>query len=94
MWPVQSFRGAWGEAFRNQCNALGPAQRDITIKETTMNTNSNTNTSGMSEVRELIDDELDAVNGGAVDAFIWFGCVDGSHIGQYQTGGSSERKAG
>jgi hypothetical protein len=68
---------------------LGPAERGITIKETTMNTNTNTNsdtntnTSGMSEVRELIDDELDAVNGGV-----------SLGVGQYQTGGSSERKAG
>ena len=31
------------------------------------------------EIRELTADELDAVNGSAVDAFIWFGCVDGSH---------------
>jgi hypothetical protein len=53
----------------------GPAERGITIKESTMDTNA----SGMSEIRELTADELDAVNGGAVDAFIWFGCVDGSH---------------
>jgi bacteriocin-like protein len=58
------------------------------------NAKTDTNTSGMSEIRELTDDELDAVTGGAVDAFIWYGCVNGSHIGQYQTGGSSERKAG
>jgi bacteriocin-like protein len=56
--------------------------------------NTNTNTSGMSEIRELTDDELDAVNGGAVDAFVWYGCANGSHIGQYQTGGSGDRKAG
>jgi hypothetical protein len=37
-------------------------ERGITIKERTMTTN--TNTSGMSEIRELADDELDAVNGG------------------------------
>jgi hypothetical protein len=90
MWPVQSFRGAWGEAFRNQCDALGPVERGVTIKETTMNTNSNTNTSGTSEVRELIDDELDAVNGGVSLG----GHGNNIQIGQYQTGGSSERKAG
>ena len=44
-----------------------------------MDTSANANASGMSEIRELTDDELDAVNGSAVDAFIWFGCVDGSH---------------
>jgi hypothetical protein len=44
-----------------------------------MDTKTNTNGSGMSEIRELTADELDAMNGGAVDAFIWFECVDGSH---------------
>jgi bacteriocin-like protein len=44
----------------------------------------------MSEIRELTDDELDAVNGGAVDSF----CRAGGDIGQYQTGGSGDRKAG
>jgi bacteriocin-like protein len=39
----------------------------------------NTNTAAMSEIRELTDDELAAVNGGAVDAFIWFGSVDETH---------------
>jgi bacteriocin-like protein len=58
-----------------------------------MNTNTtNTNTSGMSEIRELTDDELDAVNGGAVDAFIWFGCVSGTHIPEVQLSGSNECK--
>jgi bacteriocin-like protein len=39
----------------------------------------NMNTSAMSEICELTDDELDAVTGGAVDAFILFGSVDESH---------------
>ena len=41
--------------------------------------NANTNTSAMREIRELTDDELAAVIGGAVDAFIWFGSIDNSH---------------
>ena len=44
--------------------------RGITIKESAMDTNrktkTNTKTSTMSEIRELTDDELNAVNGGAV----------------------------
>jgi hypothetical protein len=40
-------------------------RRAALIKEGTMNTNANANTnkSGMSEICELTDDELDAVNG-------------------------------
>jgi len=33
------------------------------------NTKTNTNASGMSEIRELTADELNAVNGGAVNAY-------------------------
>lgn len=43
---------------------MRPTERGITIEESTMNTNENTNTSGMSEIRELTDDELDVVSGG------------------------------
>jgi hypothetical protein len=93
MWPVQSFRGAWGGAFRNNATPKGPAERGITIKETTMNTNTNTNTSALSEIRGLTDDELDAVNGGAVSDYFRYGCANGSHIGvQIQLSGSSECK--
>lgn len=55
------------------------------------NTNTNTNTSGMSEIGELTDGELDAVNGGAVDAFIWFDRVNGSQIqrGAFSFGASN-----
>jgi hypothetical protein len=67
------------------------SKRAITIKST-MNTNAKTNTktSGMSEIRELTDDELDAVNGGAVDSF----CRAGGDIGQYETGGVRRSKGG
>jgi bacteriocin-like protein len=59
--------------------AVRPTERGITIKESTMNTNANTNTSGMREIRELTDDELDAVSGGAANAL--FGhCCSGSHF--------------
>jgi hypothetical protein len=34
----------------------------------------------MGEIRELTDDELDRVNGGALDAFMLFGCANGNHI--------------
>jgi hypothetical protein len=44
----------------------------ITIKEGAMNTNSSGNSC------ELTDDELDAVNGGALDGYYMsFGCVSG-----------------
>ncbi len=43
------------------------------------NTNANTNTSGMREIRELTDDELDAVNGGAANA-LFSHCCSGSHF--------------
>jgi bacteriocin-like protein len=48
--------------------------------------NTNTNTSGMSEIRELTefreltDDELDAVDGGAFNGYFRYGCANGSHI--------------
>jgi hypothetical protein len=70
-------------------------ERGITIKESTMNTN--TNASGMSEIRELTADELDAVNGGkewgAALLGNVLGCANGRHIGiQIQLSGSSECK--
>jgi bacteriocin-like protein len=58
----------------------------VTIKESTMNTN--TDTSGMSEICELTDDELDAVNGGKGGSGTMFfsnifgGLLIGTLIGQ------------
>jgi bacteriocin-like protein len=42
--------------------------------------NANTNIYGMGEIRELTDDELDAVIGGALDGYMIFGCANGNHI--------------
>ena len=59
-----------------------------------------TNTSGMTEICELTDDELVAVNGGAFNAYLKYDkplgddCVSGNHsqIGQFQVSGSTECK--
>jgi hypothetical protein len=51
------------------------------------NTKANMKTSAMSEIRELIDDELAAVNGGAVNAYVSQGGA--GKVEQYQTGGSN-----
>jgi bacteriocin-like protein len=49
-----------------------------------MTTNTNTDTSATSQINELTDDELDAVNGGAIDSYISWGCVPGGHTGSLQ----------
>jgi bacteriocin-like protein len=60
----------------------------------------NANTSGISEIRELTDDELDAVNGGKEwgAALVVYGCANGSHFGSQISwsgpDGLSLRKAG
>jgi hypothetical protein len=42
--------------------------------------NTNTNTPGVSEIRELTDGELDAVNGGKGNASFFNHCTSGSHF--------------
>ena len=44
-----------------------------------MDKNTNAPTSGMSEIRELTDDELDAVSGGSVNS-LSLHCISGKHF--------------
>jgi bacteriocin-like protein len=54
-----------------------------------MDTNTKTKTSGMSEIRELTNHELNAVNGGAYNAYLSQGGGAGAgKVEPYQTGGS------